>query len=445
MELGILTYNMKNIFIILTCLMFFIGMGKTASALTYVVHKPDDLPCTSSEMGYYTTIQSAVDASYNYMWWWADVIVCPGTYEENVYVGRGEIAIMSHSQNPLDTTVQAADNSRNVFQITTHLTLDGPRISGFTIQGATGDSPCNDDMEQHNEGPRQPCAGIRVYCDRDGSINNNIITGNNYGVIIKDTVPEWPFRYNIQGNKIYANNVGIKLHYGHYSIIRDNHIYNNSTGVEFIDTWGNEIFGNTFSSNDLGMELMSVQYPAGEATKGNKIYHNNFISNTVQASDDAACPTGGYEHYWYETTLLEGNYWSDYSGVDDGSGTGKHAIASDNIGDTLIPHPAECYDDYPYMFSYGWLCSSLPVSIDGTALEYYTFQDAYDNASDGNTIKSRDIYFPEDFSVNRNISISIQGGYNCDYTGNISKTIIAGNMSISDGTVTIQSGTLEVI
>jgi len=46
---------------------------------------------------------------------------------------------------------------------------------------------------------------------------------------------------------------------------------------------------------------------------------------------------------------LEGNYWSDYPGVDDGSGTGKHAIADDFIGDTDIPWPEPGYDYYPLM------------------------------------------------------------------------------------------------
>jgi hypothetical protein len=49
---------------------------------------------------------------------------------------------------------------------------------------------------------------------------------------------------------------------------------------------------------------------------------------------------------------LEGNYWSDYPGVDDGSGTGKHAIAGDGIGDTYIPWPGLDFDFYPLILSY---------------------------------------------------------------------------------------------
>jgi hypothetical protein len=47
--------------------------------------------------------------------------------------------------------------------------------------------------------------------------------------------------------------------------------------------------------------------------------------------------------------LLEGNFWSDYPGVDDGSGIGKHAIAGDGIGDTDVPWPGPDFDNYPFV------------------------------------------------------------------------------------------------
>ena len=47
--------------------------------------------------------------------------------------------------------------------------------------------------------------------------------------------------------------------------------------------------------------------------------------------------------------------------MDDGSGFGKHAVAGDGIGDTLIPHPDEDYDFYPYMKPCGRWISPAPV------------------------------------------------------------------------------------
>ena len=46
--------------------------------------------------------------------------------------------------------------------------------------------------------------------------------------------------------------------------------------------------------------------------------------------------------------IAEGD-WSNYTGVDDGSGTGKHSVAGDGIGDTDIPWPSANYDFYPFV------------------------------------------------------------------------------------------------
>jgi hypothetical protein len=55
--------------------------------------------------------------------------------------------------------------------------------------------------------------------------------------------------------------------------------------------------------------------------------------------------------------LLEGNYWSDYIGLDDGSGMDKHSIAEDGIGDTDLPWPKTNYDNFPFMEENGWIKS----------------------------------------------------------------------------------------
>lgn len=94
-----------------------------------------------------------------------------------------------------------------------------------------------------------------------------------------------------------------------------------------------------------------------EDSTNNLINHNNFINNTIQVYD-----TNPANNNWYHPTLLEGNYWSNYTGVDDGSGIGKHAIAGDNIGDTELPHPTTDYDYYPFIAEDGWI-KRPPVAI----------------------------------------------------------------------------------
>ena len=66
-----------------------------------------------------------------------------------------------------------------------------------------------------------------------------------------------------------------------------------------------------------------------------------------------------------------------------------------------------------------------------------TVQGAYDNASDHDTILSQSVLLTGNFSANRDITVTIDGGYNADFTLNPDKTTIQGVVNISNGTVTM--------
>lgn len=66
-----------------------------------------------------------------------------------------------------------------------------------------------------------------------------------------------------------------------------------------------------------------------------------------------------------------------------------------------------------------------------------TLQDAYDAAGDGSTIETREVVFADDLNANRAISVTINGGYNCDYSAVTGVSIFNGVMTVSDGVVTI--------
>jgi len=117
----------------------------------------------------------------------------------------------------------------------------------------------------------------------------------------------------------------------------------NDWGFTLYNSSFNTIEGNTVSYNTFGI---TASY-----SPSNTIYHNNFINNVDQITRD------------YESTNTwsqggEGNYWSDYHGVDDGSG-GR--VAGDGIGDTLIPHLGADY--YPLMNT--WPFAERDVAILG--------------------------------------------------------------------------------
>jgi hypothetical protein len=95
----------------------------------------------------------------------------------------------------------------------------------------------------------------------------------------------------------------------------------------------------------LGLHLKSL-------SDKNYIYHNNFISNSKQAIDN------GSSNNW-NNSQQEGNYWSDYTGLDNGA-AGR--IKGDGIGDTKLKHLN--LDNYPFIKISGWLYPGTPILYD---------------------------------------------------------------------------------
>jgi large repetitive protein len=76
------------------------------------------------------------------------------------------------------------------------------------------------------------------------------------------------------------------------------------------------------------------------------------------------------------------------------------------------------------------------VRIGGTA--YSSIQAAYDAANNGDTIKCRDLTFVQNLTVNRNITVSLEGGYNADFTTNYgTRTTLRGMIQTTSGAGTI--------
>jgi len=80
---------------------------------------------------------------------------------------------------------------------------------------------------------------------------------------------------------------------------------------------------------------------------------------------------------------------------------------------------------------------ALPVRIDGTTPVYYSsLQAAYDAAVNGDVIQVQAVELIEDLNAQFAISVTLDGGYNCDYTSKIGETVLRGNIHTSNGTVT---------
>lgn len=91
-----------------------------------------------------------------------------------------------------------------------------------------------------------------------------------------------------------------------------------------------------------------------------------------------------------------------------------------------------------------YTCPNLQSRIEGTTDEYDFIQDAYDNTASMETMQIQATLFIENLLIDINKSVYLKAGYDCDYLNNILLTTLVGNMTITNGTLTIQSGMLEL-
>jgi len=203
--------------------------------------------------------------------------------------------------------------------------------------------------------------GIELF----GSSSYNTITGNNVSGS-SDLIEVWEAPDNI----VDGNNVTRGKHNGIYVahtsgiVIVGNSVtaigYSSvgpsdevPAGIGLLDTSNNNITSNRLEDNNASIRFQSAS--------NNVIYHNDFINNTFQVLIDSA----SIGNAWNDTYPSGGNYWSDYTDVDEKSGPYQNVTGSDGIGDTPYIIDERNRDNYPLMNGYpslGFSVSILPVS-----------------------------------------------------------------------------------
>lgn len=78
-----------------------------------------------------------------------------------------------------------------------------------------------------------------------------------------------------------------------------------------------------------------------------------------------------------------------------------------------------------------------------TPIYYTTLQEAYDAAIDGDIIQVQDVQLVEDIYISLDKTLVIDGGYNSDYTAKVGNTRLKGQMTISNGRVTVKDFVIE--
>jgi parallel beta-helix repeat protein len=236
------------------------------------------------------------------------------------------------------------------------------------------------------------------------------------------------FRSNvtIKNIKITMFEIGIHLYYSSNNSIFGNDITNNLFGVSSMDSSNNTISLNNFMNNRRGIYLYSPTYTSLGCntisenniinngygigfsvygpTNDNKIYHNNFINNTVQAGEVNGFPLKlAGNNTWDNGYPSGGNYWSDYTGIDLKSGPNQDLPGSDGIGDSPYVTDENNRDRYPLM--HPW--SPLPVHNINTGLGYATIQEAINAAEtvNGHTIFVESGIYYENVVVNKSLTL----------------------------------------
>ncbi|WP_157046141.1 hypothetical protein [Geotalea uraniireducens] len=85
-------------------------------------------------------------------------------------------------------------------------------------------------------------------------------------------------------------------------------------------------------------------------------------------------------------------------------------------------------------------CTNYPARLAGaTPVNYLSLQAAYNAAANGDTIQGNMYDHMESLSLDRNVSVTLDGGYSCDYSSITGSLTINGNMIISDGNINVES------
>jgi parallel beta-helix repeat protein len=174
-------------------------------------------------------------------------------------------------------------------------------------------------------------AGVRSEYNSNVTIRNTTIRNFTVGIYL----------YQSSNNHLLGNNIAmcsssITLYYSSSNILLGNSIANSGRGIELFYSNSNTLLGNSIANSYVGINFGS--------SIENSIYQNNFIKNDIQVNlvDSSA-------NIWDDGYPSGGNYWSDYTGVDQCWGPNQNQTGSDGIGDTSRSIDPSNVDHYPLM------------------------------------------------------------------------------------------------
>jgi len=250
------------------------------------------------------------------------IYVFNGTYIENVYINKA-VDLVGESKESVFVT--SASGSEII-----QLKVDHIDISGISvINGQT--------------------VGILFDGVDNCTIANNIISDNQFGIMMANST------HNSIDDNITHSSTGIYfLNNSCNNSVMHNNISDNHDGLYFEASHDNFVASNRIENNSGYGICLNTSY-------GSTIYYNNLINNSIQAIDNCT-------NIWDNGYPSGGNYWDNYTGVDNFHGPNQDVPGGDGIGDTPYNiSGGDNQDNYPFMNqTSGNLPPNMPSKPDGS-------------------------------------------------------------------------------
>lgn len=342
------------------------------------------------------------------------ILVDSGTLQDNVRVNK-ELTIRSFTGDPNDTVVKARNPEGHVF----YVTASNVSISGFNVTGSLS-----------NKG---------IYFDgvQAGSVYDNIVANNNYGIYVRSSV-----NVDIAHNQVTGNNAGILLSgssncnisdnivdtntgQGVYllgasaCIVNNNTLNSNTQGVRLDDSVDTSITNNDISSSTYGILLLSS---SSLDSMSSEVARDYLKAEAIELSNEVSLESD------MKLMKLDGiSPRSTYGNVLDGNMIRSNiygVLSKYSIYNTIVNNSLYSNDQGIYFID----CSFS--AIQNNTLDSNKLQGIYMLTSDENTVKNNHV-------LKSNVGIRLQSG-----NGNVMDT----NLVQSNGYgFLLQSATTSII